>query len=54
VDGSGVLCDPKGLDRNELKRLAKARKMIYHFNPAKLSPEGFRVLINDKFAKLPG
>ena len=32
VDGSGVLYDPNGLDRDELVRLAKARKMVVDFD----------------------
>jgi len=31
VDGSGVLFDPKGLQRSELERLAKERKMVENF-----------------------
>jgi len=45
VDGSGVLYDPLGLDREELKRCARARQMISQFDTAKLSPGGFRVLV---------
>lgn len=32
VDGSGVLHDPQGIDREELSRLANARLMINHFD----------------------
>jgi hypothetical protein len=32
VDGAGVLYDPNGLNRDELTRLAKARKMTDHFD----------------------
>jgi len=53
VDGSGVLFDPNGLHREELVRLAKTRKMIDHFDPSKLGPEGFRVLISENDVKLP-
>ena len=53
VDGSGVIYDPKGLDRGELIRLAKRRVMIREFDVSKLSPEGFRVLTSDKNLKLP-
>ncbi|MEZ7892459.1 MAG: NAD-glutamate dehydrogenase [Candidatus Wallbacteria bacterium] len=53
VDGSGVIYDPKGLNREELVKLAKGRKMINHFDTAKLSKEGFRVLIEEKDVKLP-
>jgi len=53
VDGSGVVYDPKGLNREELVRLAKARKMISSFDTAVLSPGGFRVLITDTDVLLP-
>jgi glutamate dehydrogenase len=53
VDGSGVLVDPNGINHAELLRLAKERKMISAFDTAKLSPEGYRVLVEDKEARLP-
>ena len=53
IDGSGVLVDPQGLDRTELTRLAKARKMISNFDVGKLSKDGFRVLIDETDVKLP-
>lgn len=53
VDGSGVMYDPKGIDRKELTRLAKERKMICHFDKSKLSKDGFRVLIEERDVKLP-
>jgi glutamate dehydrogenase len=53
ADGSGVLVDPKGLDRDELIRLAKARKMINSYDTSKLSPEGYRVLIEENNIQLP-
>lgn len=53
VDGSGVLCDPQGIDRQELLRLAKARKMISEFDVSKLSPKGYRVLVDDNDVVLP-
>ena len=53
VDGSGVLVDPQGLDRDELIRLAKARIMINNFDTSKLSPEGYRVLVDDTNIRLP-
>jgi glutamate dehydrogenase len=43
--------DPNGLDRNELVRLAKARKTISEYN--KLSKEGYKVLVEDNNLKLP-
>ena len=53
VDGSGVLVDPNGLDRNELLRLAKERKMIVNFDISKLSKDGYRVLVEDSNVTLP-
>ncbi|KAI8070480.1 Glutamate/Leucine/Phenylalanine/Valine dehydrogenase-domain-containing protein [Gongronella butleri] len=53
VDGSGVLCDPKGIDRAELMRLATGRLMIGSFDTSKLSSEGFRVLVDETNVKLP-
>ena len=53
VDGSGVLYDPMGLDREELVRLAHKRVMIKEFNPSKLSSGGFKVLITDANVTLP-
>jgi len=53
VDGSGVLYDPKGINRRELVRLAKKRVMVENFDRSLLSPEGFFVSINDKDVKLP-
>ena len=53
VDGSGVIYDPNGLNHEELIRLAKARAMISHFDLTKLSPEGYRVLVDEKNIKLP-
>jgi glutamate dehydrogenase len=53
VDGSGVLVDPKGINHEELLRLAKARKMIGDFDVSKLSSEGYRVLVDDNNIRLP-
>ena len=53
VDGSGVLVDPNGLDRDELIRLAKKRVTISQFDVSKLSPKGYRVLVEDTNVKLP-
>jgi glutamate dehydrogenase len=41
------LYDPEGINREELSRLAKARVMIDKFDKSKLSPKGFKVLVND-------
>ncbi|KAK6519774.1 NAD-dependent glutamate dehydrogenase [Arthrobotrys conoides] len=53
VDGSGVLVDPNGLDRDELIRLAKNRVMISEFDTSKLSKQGYRVLVDESKIKLP-
>ncbi|KAK7532583.1 NAD-specific glutamate dehydrogenase [Phyllosticta citricarpa] len=53
VDGSGVLVDPNGLNRDELVRLAKKRAMIVDFDVSKLSPSGYRVLVEENGVKLP-
>ena len=53
VDGSGVLVDPNGLNRDELIRLAKKRVMISEFDVSKLSPKGYRVLVDETDVKLP-
>ncbi|KAJ0416041.1 Glutamate/Leucine/Phenylalanine/Valine dehydrogenase-domain-containing protein [Aspergillus carlsbadensis] len=53
VDGSGVIVDPQGLDRDELVRLAKKRVTISEFDVTKLSPEGYRVLVDESNIQLP-
>ncbi|KAI5303891.1 NAD-dependent glutamate dehydrogenase [Ascosphaera pollenicola] len=53
VDGSGVIVDPQGLDSTELLRLAEKRAMISEFDTSKMSPQGYRVLVNDKNILLP-
>lgn len=53
VDGSGVLVDNKGLDKQELIRLAKKRAMIAEYDASKLSSEGYRVLVDDNNVRLP-
>lgn len=53
IDGSGVLCDPQGLDRTELVRLARARKTIGDFDLVKLSKAGYRVLVDEIDKTLP-
>jgi glutamate dehydrogenase len=52
VDGSGVLFDPEGLDKESLNQLAATRRMVSHFNGT-LSPRGYLVLINDQNRALP-
>ena len=53
IDGSGVLADPQGLNREELVRLAKARKMVGNFDLSKLSKDGYLVRVEDQDIKLP-
>ncbi len=53
VDGSGVLVDPNGIDKEELIRLAKKRVMISQFDLSKLSKAGYRVLVDENNVKLP-
>jgi glutamate dehydrogenase len=53
VDGSGVLVDPNGLDKEELLRLAKKRAMVAEFSLSKLSKDGYRILCEDAGVTLP-
>jgi glutamate dehydrogenase len=53
VDGSGVLFDPEGIERHELVRLAKTRKMVEHFHRDRLSSKGFFVGVKDRNVTLP-
>ncbi len=53
VDGSGVLYDAEGLDRKELRKLAKARKMVENFPKDRLSTGGFLVNVKDRDISLP-
>ncbi|GAB7357130.1 hypothetical protein MBLNU459_g7928t3 [Dothideomycetes sp. NU459] len=53
VDGSGVLVDPNGLERQEILKLAKSRSMISQYDVSKLSSEGYRVLVEDANITLP-
>jgi len=52
VDGSGVLFDPEGIDKDALNQLAKQRRMISSFNGT-LSSKGYMVLIQDENKVLP-
>ena len=54
LDGSGVLYDPMGLNREELVRLATKRQMISHFDSSLLGSKGFRVLVDETNVRLPG
>lgn len=53
VDGSGVIADPNGLDKEELLRLAHERKMIDSYDRSKLSKDGFVILVDDVDVTLP-
>jgi len=53
IDGSGVLYDPEGINREELIRLAKKRVMVEQFDKTKLTKNGFLVHINDRNVTLP-
>jgi glutamate dehydrogenase len=53
VDGSGVLFDPEGINRKELRKLARERKMVDNFPKELLSSKGFLVHINDRDIRLP-
>ena len=53
IDGSGVLYDPDGLNRGELKRLANRRMTGDNFNRKKFSGRGFFVGVGERDAKLP-
>lgn len=53
IDGSGVLYDPGGINRKELNRLAKLRRMVEDFNKKLLSTNGFSVHIKDRDITLP-
>ncbi|KAG6002753.1 glutamate dehydrogenase (NADP(+)) gdh1 [Claviceps pusilla] len=53
VDGSGVIADPNGLDKEELVRLAKKRAMISEYDMTKVSKDGYRVLCEDNNVTLP-
>jgi len=53
IDGSGVIYDPRGLNRPELERLAVKRKTINNFAARLISPAGFLVKIEDRNIILP-
>ena len=53
VDGSGTLVDPQGLNKDELRRLAKMRATVDKYDTSLLSKEGFFVSIKDMNVKLP-
>lgn len=53
IDGSGVLADPVGLNREELIRLAKLRVPVGNFDKSKLSKDGYLIKVEDQDVKLP-
>ncbi|KAH0832130.1 NADH-dependent glutamate dehydrogenase [Lanmaoa asiatica] len=53
IDGSGVLADPAGINREELVRLAKLRVPVANFDKSKLSKDGYLVKIEEQDIKLP-
>lgn len=53
IDGSGVLADPAGINREELVRLAKLRIPVENFDKSKLSKDGYLVRVEDQDVKLP-
>lgn len=53
IDGSGVLADPAGINREELIRLAKLRVPVAHFDRSRLSKDGYLVRVEDQDVKLP-
>lgn len=53
VDGSGVLYDPDGLNREELLRLAGERVMVEQFDRSLLGEKGFFVSVTDREVTLP-
>jgi glutamate dehydrogenase len=50
IDGSGVLVDPNGINRQELIRLVEKRSAISGFDLSHLSKDGYRVLVDEKNA----
>ena len=53
IDGSGVLADPSGINREELVRLARARKPVAFFDKSRLGKDGYLVKVEDQDVKLP-
>ncbi|KAJ8591101.1 NADH-dependent glutamate dehydrogenase [Rhizopogon salebrosus TDB-379] len=53
IDGSGVLADPAGINRQELIRLAKLRVPVSHFDKTKLGKDGYLVRVEEQDVKLP-
>jgi len=53
VDGSGVVYDPAGLNREELVRLARLRVPVKNFSRSFLGSGGFLVTVDESNVKLP-
>ncbi|KAK7001846.1 NAD-specific glutamate dehydrogenase [Favolaschia claudopus] len=53
IDGSGVLADPAGINREELIRLAKLRVPVGNFDKSKLGKDGYLVCVEEHDVKLP-
>jgi hypothetical protein len=53
IDGSGVLADPAGINRQELIRLAKLRVPVSHFDKTKLGKDGYLIRVEEQDVKLP-
>ena len=53
IDGSGVLADPAGLNREELIRLARLRVPVANFDKTKLSKDGYLVKVEEHDVHLP-
>merc|ERR1719223_1139720 len=53
VDGSGVLFDKAGIDRQELTRLARERLPVKHFTRASLGQGAFLVTVDEVDVTLP-
>ncbi|OWY93125.1 Glu/Leu/Phe/Val dehydrogenase, partial [Phytophthora megakarya] len=53
VDGSGVLYDPKGINRENLVKLAESRSPISGFDTSLLSKDGYSVLVSHNDVTLP-
>ncbi|KAI0049429.1 NAD-specific glutamate dehydrogenase [Auriscalpium vulgare] len=53
IDGSGVLADPAGINREELIRLAKLRVPVGNFDKSKLSKDGYLIRVEDQDVRLP-
>ena len=51
VDGSGVLSDLAGINRAEVVRLVKLRKLVKNFDKSKLSKDGYLVCVDDRDVK---